>query len=96
MRKHNEQKVGEVIRQFMREEGLEEPYNQYRLIASLGEVLGNGIMRYVRNSYIRNQTLYVELSSPILRQELSFGRKQLAERLNKAVGAQVIADIQFH
>lgn len=95
MRRCREQQIGDLIRQFMRSEGIEDPYNQYRVVASLGEVLGAGIMRHVKNSYIRNQTLVVELSSPILRQELNMGRTQLVRRINEQVGAQVISDIRF-
>jgi hypothetical protein len=55
--------------------------------------MGPVVARYTRDLAIRNQTLYVKLSSPVLRQELHMQRRELVVRLNTYVGAQVICDI---
>ena len=47
------------------------------------------------NLYIRNQTLYVHLTSAALRQELMMGRELLVRTLNQRVGATVITNIIF-
>ena len=96
MRKSNTEQIGAVIRHFMRDEGLETPYNQFKLMKALGEVLGHGISRYIGNTYIKNQTLFVELRSSVLKQELSMKRSTLTKRLNAEVGTQVISDIRFY
>jgi hypothetical protein len=57
--------------------------------------MGPVIARYTKDLVIRNQTLYVQLTSPVLRQELHMQRRELAIRLNAYAGAQVIADIVF-
>ena len=95
MRKSNTEKIGTLIQQFLREEGLETPYNQFKLMKALEEILGHGISRYIGNTYIRNQTLFVEMRSPVLKQELTMKRTKLTQRLNAQVGTQVIADIRF-
>ena len=96
MRRSNTEKIGALIQQFLREEGLETPYNQFKLIKALEEVLGHGISRYIGNTYIRNQTLFVEMRSPVLKQELSMKHTKLTQRLNAIVGTQVIADLRFY
>jgi len=53
------------------------------------------IAQYTRNLYIRNQTLFVALTNPALRADLSMMRQQYVQRLNAAVGSQVICDIRF-
>ena len=82
MRKSNTESIGNVIQQFLREEGLETPYNQFKLLKALEEVLGQGISRYIGNAFIKNQTLNVEIKSPVLRQELSIGKTKIVQRLN--------------
>ena len=57
--------------------------------------MGPIIARYTKNLTIRNQTLHVQLTSPVIRQELMMQRRELTARLNAYVGAQVIADIEF-
>ncbi|MBQ9641500.1 MAG: DUF721 domain-containing protein [Bacteroidaceae bacterium] len=96
MRRSNTEPIGKAIQQFLREEGLETPYNQFKVLKALEEVLGHGISRYIGNSFIKNQTLYVELKSSVLKQELSAGRANIVRRLNATTGTQVIADIHFY
>ena len=95
MKRQNARPIGDMIRRFLREEGLESPLNEYRLIQAWETVLGRAIARYTGQMYIKNQTLYVHLTSPALRQNLQMSRQSLVHRLNEAVGAQVIADIVF-
>ena len=95
MKRNNTESIGNLIRQFMRQEGLESPLNEYRLIQGWKEVLGPGIASYTNNLFIRNQTLYVHLTSSVLRQELMMTREQIIKNLNQHVGAQVIVNIIF-
>ncbi len=95
MKRQNAQPIGDMIRRFLREGGLESPLNEYRLIQSWEAVLGKAIARYTGQMYIKHQTLYVHLTSPALRQDLQMSRQSLVRRLNEAVGAQVIVDIVF-
>jgi predicted nucleic acid-binding Zn ribbon protein len=87
--------VGEVIRKILRMEGLETPLNQYRLVDAWKDVVGQGIANYTQQIYVKNQTLFVHLTSPVLRQELMMTRQILVRRLNEKAGAQVITDIVF-
>ena len=87
--------IGDLIRQNMRNQGLETPLLQKRLIDAWPEVVGEVIARYTREVYISNQTLMVPLMSPALRADLTMQRHMLVNRLNQHVGAQVIADIRF-
>ena len=95
MRKQKAEQVGTLIHQFLREEGLETPYNEFRIIESWPEVMGQGIAKLTSSLQIRDGVLYVRLRSSVLRQELMASRRQLARRLNDYVGAQVIENIIF-
>ncbi len=95
MRKQKAEQVGDLIRQMMREEGIETPYNEYRLIEAWPEVMGQGISSYTTDLQIRNRVLYVHLTSSVIRAELMSGRKNLVRRLNEYVGASVIDNIIF-
>ena len=95
MRRTNSEAVGDLIRQYLRQQGLEAPLNEYRLIQGWEYVMGPIIARYTKELIIRNQTLHVQLTSPVIRQELMMQRREIIPRLNAYVGAQVIADIVF-
>lgn len=87
--------IKDLILKNLRAQGLETPLLQKRLIDSWQEVAGEMIAGYTENVYIRNQTLYVKLSSPALRADLSMMRKEMVQRLNAYVGTQVIVDIKY-
>ena len=95
MKRTNSESIGELIRQYLRQQGLEAPLNEHRLLQGWAHVMGPIVARYTRDLVVRNQTLYVRLSSPVIRQELMMQRRELVTRLNAYVGAQVICDIVF-
>ena len=95
MRKQQAERLGDIINQFLREEGLETPYNEYRLIESWPEVMGQGIANYTVDLQIRKRVLYVRLRSSVIRAELLAARRNLIYKLNNYIGAQVIDNIVF-
>ena len=87
--------ISDIMREMCRQEGLETPLNEYRLIKAWSKVLGSGVQAYTKDLFIKNQVLYVVVTSAVLRQELMMNRRSLVQRLNGAVGAQVITNIIF-
>jgi predicted nucleic acid-binding Zn ribbon protein len=93
--KRNVQSVKDLILRNLREQGLEMPLLQKRLVEAWPQIAGPVAERYTLNTYIYNQTLFVRLSSPALRSDLSMRRQELVAQLNQYVGSQVITDIRF-
>ena len=90
------QQLRDLVLRNLRAQGLETPLLQKRLIDSWPEVAGSLVASYTQNLYIRNQTLFVHLTSPAIRADLMMMRKDLINKLNAHVGSQVIADIKFN
>ncbi len=90
------QPLSALINQFLRQEGLETPLLQKRLLDAWAEVMGATIDGYTAKKTIRNQTLFVKLTSPALRADLSMMRTELIKKLNSKVGAMIITDIRFY
>lgn len=96
MFKRDVQQLKDLILRNLRSQGLETPLLQKRLIDAWPTVMGDAIARYTQNLYIRNQTLFVHLTNPALRADLSMQRQEIVRKLNENVGSQVIADIRFN
>lgn len=96
MFKRDVQQIKDLILRNLRVQGLETPLLQKRLIDSWQEVAGETVAKYTDGLSIRNQTLYVHITSPALRADLSMMRQDLVKRLNAHVGSQIIADIRFN
>lgn len=96
MRRTEIQSIGELISQMLRENGLERPLMERRVIAAWPEVLGPLVASYTGEISINNGVLYVHIKSAPLRQELFNCRFQLVAKLEKAVGAEgLIRDIRL-
>lgn len=95
MKRSEAKSIGELVRHYLRQESLESPLNERRLVNAWPDVMGPTISSYTRGLYIKNQTLYVHLISSVLRQELMMGRDEIVRNLNRHVGAQVITNIVF-
>ncbi len=89
------QNIRDLIMRNLRVQGLETPLLQKRLVEAWPTVAGPLIARYTQDAAIRNQTLWIRLSNPALRADLSMRRQDFVRRLNKYVGSQVITDIRF-
>ena len=53
MKRNDAEQIGKLIRSFLRQESLESPLNERRLINSWAEVLGPVIASYTRELYIK-------------------------------------------
>lgn len=90
------QSLADILQQTLRENGLETPLLQRRLIDAWPTVVGQTIDEYTGERFIKNQTLFVKILNPALRQDLSMMRTQLVKRLNEQVGAMVITEVRIY
>ena len=96
MFKRDVKSLADVLQTVLRKEGLETPLLQKRLVESWNAVVGPAIARYTGEKFIKNQTLFVKILNPALRQDLSMMRQKLVQRLNSQVGSFIISDIKFY
>ncbi|MDO4802629.1 MAG: DUF721 domain-containing protein [Prevotellaceae bacterium] len=95
MFRRKEQHIATILRQMMRDQGLETPLLQKRLMDSWSNVVGESVAQYSKPICIRNQILYVEVANPALRSDLYMSRSRLVMLLNDQVQAQIITDIIY-
>ncbi len=95
MRKSNTQSISSVLKSYIQENHLERKLNELDLIKSWESVMGKTVSRYTGNLYIQNSTLFVETTSPIVRNELLMMKEEIRVRLNEVVGEELIKAIIF-
>lgn len=95
MSRTNEISLKEAIRQLLERYQLAGKINEINLIASWGKVVGPLIAKHTRKLRIKDKTLFVEVDSAALRNELTYARSKLVQQLNRQVGEEVIQDIVF-
>ena len=96
MFRKNAECINHIVHDFIREQGLETPLLEKRLIDAWPSVVGDFLATYTDNLYIRNQVLHMHVKSPALRSDLTMSRALLVSKLNAAVGSSnIISDIKF-
>lgn len=95
MRKRNEQKLGDAIREMLDRYHLNDKLYQAKVISSWDNVVGPMIAKHTRNIYIHHKVLYIEFDNAALRSELNYARQKLVVKLNEAAGAEVISEVVF-
>lgn len=94
MKRTNSVSISRVIAEVLDEYKIDGKLKETRIIAAWPEVLGP-LAKPTDKLYIKNNVLFVELSSSVIRSELSMMRSRLVQRLNENVGEEVINDIVF-
>jgi hypothetical protein len=89
----NEISLKAAIDKLIKRYQLQGKLTETQLNDSWEEIMGKPIAKYTRSLQLNNGRLVVKLSSSVLRQELSYGKDQLIERLNEHFGEAVIKDI---
>ena len=96
MFRRNVQSLDKILMKLLRDEGLETPLQQKRLIESWETIVGPLVARYTGEKYIKNQTLCVKINNPALRQDLTMMRSKLIKQLNTQAGAWLISEIRLY
>ena len=92
-RKTNEQSLGDVIQDYLREIGWQQKLDEIKIIIEWDKVLGPTLSKYTDEVFIKNKQLHIRLKSATLRQELSYQKSDVVKQLNDSVGKEVITDI---
>lgn len=95
MRRNNTQSLSEVLKEFIKENRLDRKLKEIDIVEGWENLLGKTIAHYTRNIYIRNQVLYVDISSAVVKNELFMMRDEICRRINEQAGSDVIKTIVF-
>lgn len=92
-RLNKNQKIQDILSSFVKDNKLEKGLDNVRVGAAWRELLGKGVQNYTTNVRLQNKTLYVNLSSSVLRQELSYGKDKIIKLINDELGKEVVDKI---
>lgn len=85
--------IGNALKEFISENRLEPGINRVNARNAWKKLMGRGVNTYTTAVELRNDTLFVSLSSSVLREELSLGKSKIITMLNEELGAVLIKDL---
>lgn len=89
----NESSISDILKEIIEANKLDKGLNQISVADAWKNLMGNGVNNYTRNVLLKGSTLYVELTSSVLRQELSYGKDKIIKMINEELGREVVKDV---
>jgi predicted nucleic acid-binding Zn ribbon protein len=91
--RRNTQNIGDVIRAYLKQSGLEKPLKERQLIQSWESLLGKTVARATTRIFVKDRKLFVYLRSSVIRNELFMLQKEILKKLNEAAGEEILDEI---
>jgi hypothetical protein len=89
----NESSIGDILKEIIEANKLDKGLNQISVADAWKNLMGNGVNNYTRNVLLKGSVLYVELTSSVLREELSYGKDKIIKMINEELGREVVRDV---
>ena len=92
-RKQEISKVGDAIRELLKVYRLEARFNATELTSHWAEIVGPAIANRTSRIFVKNDVLFVEVTSPPLKQELNLNKSKLLRLIEEKMGKSVVKEI---
>lgn len=93
-KRHNSHlNLSDALGEFIKENKLQKGMDKVNAKDAWVKLMGNGVNNYTTAVELRNETLFVSLSSSVLREELSLGKTKIIAMLNEELGKELVKKI---
>ncbi|WP_336070194.1 DUF721 domain-containing protein [Mesoflavibacter sp. CH_XMU1404-2] len=83
----------DVLKEFVTENKLETGLDKVQVRDAWAKLMGNGINNYTSDIQLKRDTLYIQLTSSALREELSYGKEKIIKMINEELGKDIVNKI---
>lgn len=87
--------LGNVLNALIDRMGLRRRLNEARIVEAWAAMAGPQINGVTERAYVKNNTLYVKITSAAWRHELHLRRQAWRDRLNEQLGDDLVREIVF-
>ena len=94
-RESNENTISELLNLFIKKNNLESGFDKIDVEQAWKNLMGSGVNAYTNELILKGNTLYVSLSSSVLREELSHGKSKIIKMINEELRKEVVTNIIF-
>jgi predicted nucleic acid-binding Zn ribbon protein len=95
VRRSTEILLKDAIEKFLKDFKLEDKLNETKLVGSWEKVAGKLIARHTQEIFVKDHVLYIKADSSALKQELTYMKSKLIDKLNRESSTVVIKDISL-
>ena len=92
----NNNEIKNLLEKFLKKNNLEKGLLDLEVKRAWHELMENGVSNYTTGVRLKNNTLYIKLSSPALKEELSYGKEKLMKLINERFKKKIVQKIVLH
>ena len=92
-RDSNENSISELLQIFIKNNKLESGFDKVEVEQAWKNLMGTGVNVYTKDVILKGNTLYVSLTSSVLREELSHGKSKIIKMLNDELRKEVVLNL---
>ena len=85
--------LSEALNAFIKENKLQKGIDKVMVKKAWEKIMDNGVNNYTTAVELRNDTLFVSLSSSVLREELSHGKSKIIDMINEELNKDLVKNI---
>ena len=89
----NNNEIKNLLDIFLKKNILEKGLLDLEVKRAWHELMENGVSNYTTDVSLKNKTLYIKLSSPALKEELSYGKEKLMKLINERFKKKIVQKI---
>lgn len=82
--------ISDALKEFVETNRLEKGLDKVNVADAWAKLMGNGVNNYTTSVSLERETLYIQLNSSVLREELSYGKQKIIDMLNEELGKEII------
>ena len=87
---NEELSIQDVLKNFISHNKLQGGIDKVEVKEVWFNLMGNGVANYTEEVELKKETLYVKLTSSVLREELMFGIDKIIKMINQEIGKEVV------
>lgn len=89
-RNNDNKPIEDILKEFVKTNNLQSGLDRVNVREAWINLMGNGVNNYTTAIELKHEVLFVQLSSSVLREELSYGNEKIVKMLNESLGKEVV------
>ena len=87
--------IEDLMKSFIKENNLSKGMQKVKAEETWNKMMGPGVATHTSSVKLQNKTLIIQLTSSVLREELSYGKEKIIKMMNEEIGEDVISKLML-
>ncbi|WP_439127351.1 DUF721 domain-containing protein [Polaribacter sp.] len=87
--------IQDLMQSFIKENNLSKGMQKIKVEETWTKMMGPGVANHTTSVKLQNKTLIIQLTSSVLREELSYGKEKIIKMMNEELGDEVISKLML-